>query len=49
MAGNAAEHYSAVTASFKNKMNLAIGIAVGSRFVCNDAHASANGGDMLRV
>ncbi len=29
--GNAAEHYSALTASFKNKMNLAIGIAVGSR------------------
>ena len=32
MAGNAAEHYSAITASRKNKMNLAIGIAVGSRY-----------------
>jgi Ca2+:H+ antiporter len=32
MAGNAAEHYSAIAASRKNKMNLAIGIAVGSRY-----------------
>ena len=28
--GNAAEHVTAVTASYKGKMNLAIGVAVGS-------------------
>ena len=31
--GNAAEHVTAVTVAYKNKMDLAIGVAVGSSMV----------------